>query len=47
MNTLKSIIVDNPEIIMDYNVNVNVNINNDDDLSKWEIEGMLQCLVDM
>ena len=33
---------------MDYNVNVNVKINNDDDdLSKWEIEGMLQCLVDM
>ena len=47
MNTLQSIVVDNPEIIMDYNVNVNVNINNDDDLSKWEIEGMLQCLVDM
>ena len=50
MNTLKSIIVDNPEIIMDYNVNVNVIVNNedeDDNLSKWEIDGMLKCLVDM
>ena len=50
MNTLKSISVDNPEIIMDYNVNVNVIVNNDDEddnLSKWEIDGMLKCLVDM
>ena len=46
MNTLKSIINENPEVIMDFNVKVKSNLDRIN-LTKWEIDGMLQCLVDL
>ena len=46
MNTLKSIINENPEVILDFNVKVKSNLDRIS-LTKWEIDGMLQCLVDL
>ena len=47
MNAFKNIIDDNPVVFKEEDICISDTKSKEDKLSKWEIDGMLQCLVDL